>query len=275
MKQSMNAVVTGGGSGLGRALCLAVVRRQGRVVVADLEEGRAKELVARIDEEFGEGRAYAFHCDVAQASQVEALADFAGEVLGTLDLVVNNAGVAAGGLIGDTSLEDWRWVNETNLWGVIHGCHIFLPRLKAQGHGAILNVASAAGLLCPPQLAPYNVAKAGVVALSETLYVEALSHGVGVTVLCPTFFRTKLLENARGGDEKSLQLIEKLMDKGRVQADGVAQAALDAVARGELYCVPSREGRWLWTAKRLLPQHFLRTVHRVAPWWRKRRSGVS
>lgn len=271
MKTGMNAVVTGGGSGLGRALCFELVRRQGRVVVADVLAERADTVAKDIEKEFGPGLAFPFCCDVSDLVQVEELADFAAETLGQLDLVVNNAGVAAGGFIGEGLLEDWRWVSETNLWGVIHGCHIFLPRLKAQGHGAILNVSSAAGLLNPPQMGPYSVAKAGVLAFSETLFVEARPHKVQVTVLCPTFFDTALLENARGGEPESMAFVARLMKKGRLSPEDVAKAALKSVERGELYCLPHREGRLLWAAKRLAPQRFLSLVQRYEPLWRKAR----
>src|SRR6185312_10510780 len=112
-------------------------------------------------------------------------------------LVINNAGVAVGGRVGEVALDDWRWIMGVNLWGVIHGCHVFATQLRAQGSGHILNVASAAGLLAPPGMAPYNVTKAAVVALSETLRGELRDAGVGVTVLCPTFFRTNIAASSR------------------------------------------------------------------------------
>jgi NAD(P)-dependent dehydrogenase (short-subunit alcohol dehydrogenase family) len=125
-------------------------------------------------------------CDVTRLADVRSLAE---ACTGAVDLVVNNAGVGAGGRIGELSIEDWRWT-DVDLYGVIHGCHVFVPILREQGRGHVLNVASAAGLLCAPHMAAYNVAKAGVVALSETLAAELAGSGVGVTVLCPTFFKT-------------------------------------------------------------------------------------
>lgn len=267
----LNAVVTGGGSGLGRSLALEIARRGGRVIIADIARERAESVAREVDTLVGPGKAFATACDVTKVEQVEALATFADDTLGSVSLVVNNAGVAVGGHVGEVSLDDWRWVAEVNLWGVVHGCHVFLPRLKQQGGGAILNVASAAGLLSPPQLGPYNITKAAVVALSETLYAEAKPHGVHVTVLCPTFFRTGLLDTARGTDESTRAFVAKLMDGSRVQSDDVARAALDALQKRELYCVPMADGRTLWALKRALPQRFLDLIVRWAPVLRKRR----
>jgi short-subunit dehydrogenase len=143
------------------------------------------------------------------------------------------------------------------LWGVIHGCHVFAPRLKRQKSGHIINVASAAGLLSPPQLGPYNVTKAGVIALSETLFGELAADGVGVTVLCPTFFRTHIHDGARGIDtEKWRHTIERLMDRGRLGAEDVARAALAGAEAGQLYVVPQSDGKWMWRIKRTSPSRF-------------------
>ena len=156
---SPRAVVTGAGSGLGRAFCLELARaRHARIVCADIDEAAARRTAAEVG-------GTAVRCDVARVEEVEALADAAERALGGVDLVINNAGVAVGGRIGEVGLDDWRWIMGVNLWGVIYGCHVFAPRLRAQGRGHILNVASAAGLLAPPGMGPYNVTKAAVVAL--------------------------------------------------------------------------------------------------------------
>jgi short-subunit dehydrogenase len=150
-----------------------------------------------------------------------------------------------------------------NLWGVIHGCHVFAPKFRDRGRGAIINVASAAGLLSTPEMGPYNVTKAAVVALSETMHVELAPKGVSVTVLCPTFFRTNIANSARGhaGDiEKRKAVIHKLMDRSKLQANDVARAALDGADRGELYVVPMQDGQWMWRLQRLSPERFYRTV---------------
>lgn len=246
---SPRAVVTGAASGLGRAFCLELGRRGARLLCADVDEPGARKTAADVG-------GTALRCDVARIEEVEALAAEAERALGGVDLVINNAGVAVGGAVGDVALDDWRWIMGVNLWGVIHGCHVFAPRLRAQGRGHILNVASAAGLLAPPGMAPYNVTKAAVVALSETLAAELAPSGVGVTVLCPTFFQTNIGKSARSVDDRKLALVEKLMARAKVQADDVARFALDAAARDELYALPHADGRWMWRLKRWAPGSF-------------------
>ena len=249
------AVVTGAGSGLGRAFCLELAARKARILAADINLAAAEETV-RLVEAAG-GKAIAHRCDVADPEQVEGLATTIEEAYGAADLVINNAGVAVGGTIGKVPLEDWRWIMGINLWGVIYGCHVFAPRFKSRGNGHIINVASAAGLLAAPEMGPYNVTKSGVVALSETLSAELAGTGVVVTVLCPTFFKTNIARAAHSHTETGTpDDIEKLMNRASLQAPEVARFALDTADAGELYAVPHADGRWMWRLKRLLPETF-------------------
>lgn len=252
----VRAVITGGGSGLGRALALEVARRGGSVLVADIDDDGAAETVELV-RRLGQ-TAHAVRCDVADAAEVDALLPAADNHLGGVDLIANNAGVGVGGItVEDTPLADWQWIMGINLWGVIHGCRTFVPRLRAQGHGGVLNVASAAAFVAPPMLGPYNVTKAGVVALSESLAAELRATGVRVTVLCPSFFKTNIHRSSRGGREPELeQAIERQMTRSKVQAPEVARAALEALDRGELYALPMRDARAMWALKRALPQRF-------------------
>jgi NAD(P)-dependent dehydrogenase (short-subunit alcohol dehydrogenase family) len=256
--QFNTAVITGAGAGLGRALCLRLAAQGARLLLADIDRARCEES-AQLAERAG-GQATAQVADVSDAAQVERLAEGAERVLGRIDLVVNNAGVAVGGAIGRISLEDWRWIVNINLWGVIHGCRAFAPRLVSQGGGAILNVASLAGIACAPQMSAYNVTKAGVIALSETLRAELAAEHVRVTVLCPAFFKTNLMETMRTSDPEIRALAAAAFANSTMTADEVAAAALRAVARGRLYCLPMREGRIVWRLKRLMPERFARLV---------------
>jgi NAD(P)-dependent dehydrogenase (short-subunit alcohol dehydrogenase family) len=246
------AVVTGAGSGLGRAFCTQLARRGARILAADIDLAAAEETVARL----GGVQARAVRCDVAKADEVRTLADEAERWMGGTDLVVNNAGVAVSGKIGEIPLEDWAWLMGVNLWGVVYGCHEFVPRFRKQGHGHVINVASAAGLMSAPLMGPYNVTKAAVVALSETLHGELAGSGVGVTVLCPMFFRTNIVRAARGADEAMRRLAEAQMERSKLSAEDVAEMALEGAANGELYVVPHAEGRWLWRFKRTTPGAF-------------------
>ena len=187
------AVVTGGASGIGKALATRFAAEGMQVMIADVEEAA---LAAAADELGVVG----VRTDVSDAASVQALADAAVERFGTVHLVCNNAGVGGGGPIRSQSLDDWRWIVDVNLWGVIYGIHSFLPLLLANEDGGhIVNTASLAGLAVAPGLGPYCVTKFGVVALSETLAAELAADGsaVGVSVLCPGFVRTNIFTSGR------------------------------------------------------------------------------
>ncbi|MFN2426780.1 MAG: SDR family NAD(P)-dependent oxidoreductase [Candidatus Binatia bacterium] len=254
--QCPRVVVTGGAGGLGRAFCLALAQRRARILIADRDFTAAGET-GRLVNESG-GTAHVVTCDVAKSAEVDGLLALADEYLGGVDLLINNAGVAVGGPVGEVPLPDWEWIMGINLWGVIYGCHAFVPRFKAQRSGHILNVASAAGLLSAPEMAPYNVTKAGVVALSETLSGELREHGVGVTVLCPTFFQTNILASSRRtqAPDGVESVVAARMAQSKLQADGVARAALKGCDRGALYVVPMTDGKWAWRMKRLAPERY-------------------
>jgi NAD(P)-dependent dehydrogenase (short-subunit alcohol dehydrogenase family) len=251
----LRAVVTGAGSGLGRALALELATRGASLIVSDINSSAA-EQTAELVRQRG-ATVEAVQCDVTDRDAVFALVDETDKRLGGIDFIANNAGVAVGGSFDEISIEDWRWAVDINLWGVIYGCQAAVPKMKAQGQGYILNVASAAGLLAPPAMSAYNVTKAGVVSLSETLFAEYKSEGIRVAVLCPTFFRTNIVESGRGAttDKDDAQII-RWMERSKVQAPDVAKAAVDSVRDGKLYVQPMRDGRMAWRLKRTSPQRF-------------------
>ncbi|HEY6879335.1 MAG TPA: SDR family NAD(P)-dependent oxidoreductase [Polyangiales bacterium] len=253
--EKATAVVTGAGRGLGRSFCEQLGAAGARVLVSDVHREGAEETAERVCRAGGDARVEVV--DVSDPAQVERLAIVADGWFGATDLLINNAGVAVAGAVGEISLADWKWQLDINLNGVIYGCHYWVPRMKRNKRGHILNVASAAGLVAAPGMGAYNVSKAGVIALSETLYAEVKRHGIKVSVLCPSFFRTDIMKDCRGAhDEKMQRLVEKLMDLNRVQADDVAESALAAVAHGRLYCLPMPEIYIPWLFKRVLPSSF-------------------
>lgn len=261
LPDDIRAVVTGAGSGLGRAFCAELARRGGRVLAADINLAGAHETVRAL----AGGDALAVRCDVTKPDEVEALAVLAWERWGGVDLVINNAGVGVTGRVGDVSLADWRWQIDVNLWGVIHGCHAFVPRLRRQRGGHILNVASITGLVSHPQMAPYGATKAAVVALSESLAAELKDDGVGVTVACPSFFATNIAKAGRGSHDQAMRdKVEQLMTKSGRQAPEVARLALEAVDAGRMYAIPHPAGRWMWRAKRLAPELAVRMSAKIA-----------
>ncbi|WP_068269530.1 SDR family NAD(P)-dependent oxidoreductase [Aldersonia kunmingensis] len=251
-----DAVVTGAGSGIGRAFAVELARRGGRVVCADIDAAAAKQTVELIGD-----RALDRRCDVSVASDVSDLADVAEEWFGKpADIVVNNAGIGIGGnVIGDTPLTDWQRTLDVNLWGVIHGCHVFAPRLREHGRGGIVNVASAASFAAAPRMAAYNVSKAAVLALSETLAAELAGTGIAVTVLCPTFVKTNIIDND-GIEESAARLATKLMKWTGVSPDSVARTTLDAHDRGQLHVLPQLDAKFVWQVKRLTPGTYTRAL---------------
>ncbi|RDI42156.1 SDR family NAD(P)-dependent oxidoreductase [Nocardia mexicana] len=255
-----DAVVTGAGSGIGRAFAVELSRRGGRVVCSDIDADRARETVEIIGG--AGGKAFDVPCDVGRSDQVVALADTAEQWFGKPpDIVINNAGIGRGGaLVGQAPLSEWHQVLDVNLWGVIHGCHVFAPRLRAAGHGAIVNTASAAAFGAAPRMAAYNVSKAGVLALSETLAAELAGSGVIVTALCPTAVKTNILQDVSFEDPTVAQLGDAMLRWTGRSPESIARTTLDAVDRGQLYVVPQVEAKLIWQSKRLLPVPYTRAA---------------
>lgn len=247
-------MVTGAGSGIGRAFALEIARRGGRVVCADIDEVSAKETAEMIGQ-----RATSRVCDVADAEAVEMLADAAADWFAkSVDVVVNNAGIGAGGVVvGQMPMDLWHRTIDVNLWGVIHGCHVFAPRMRAAGRGGIVNVASAASFAAAPRMAAYNVSKAGVLALSETLAAELSGTGVAVTVLCPTFVKTNIV-NPDTIDDTAARMATTAMKWTGVSPDSVARTTLDALDRSQLHVVPQLDAKVIWQTKRMLPATYTR-----------------
>jgi NAD(P)-dependent dehydrogenase (short-subunit alcohol dehydrogenase family) len=248
------AVITGAGSGFGLELARLGARRGMNLVLADVQTDA---LDAALAEGKGLGaQAVALRTDVSRATDVQALADICAEHFGVPHLVVNNAGVASGGLIWEQSLNDWDWVLGVNLYGVIHGVRTFTPLMLAQARtdaswrGHIVNVASMAGLVNAPNMGSYNVSKHAVVSLSETLYQDLVLVGeqVRASVLCPFFVPTGIHLSHRNrptelkseGKPTPSQLIAQAMSSkavtsGKVSAADVAQIVFDGVEQGQFY----------------------------------------
>ncbi|MGH7308636.1 MAG: SDR family NAD(P)-dependent oxidoreductase, partial [Candidatus Rokuibacteriota bacterium] len=189
-------VVTGGGSGIGRALAEALAREGMRLVVADVDESGMAATVAAI--RAGGGEAIAVRTDVSDLEQVRALADRAWAAFGGVHVLCNNAGVAVWGGLETATQRDWQWVLGVNLWGVIHGLLAFLPRMIDQGQGGhVVNTASMAGLIASQGLGVYNTSKYAVVGLSETLAKDLRPYGIGVSVLCPMGVATGIQTSER------------------------------------------------------------------------------
>ncbi|MDC4306850.1 SDR family NAD(P)-dependent oxidoreductase [Acinetobacter baumannii] len=246
------AVVTGAGSGIGRSFAVELAKRGGSVVCADINLKAAEETVKLI-EQLGR-KAFAVQCDVGQAEQVQTLADQAEQLLDhPVTLIINNAGVGLGGKFDEMSLEDWKWCMHVNLWGVIHGCQAFVPKFKKLGYGAIINVASAASYTAAPEMSVYNVTKAGVLALSETLSAELRKFNIKVNVLCPTLVPTNIIKNGRIPGRYSKLADHALMNYAMTTSDAVATLTLNRLDRGQLYTTPQIDAKLFWLMKRTSP----------------------
>jgi NAD(P)-dependent dehydrogenase (short-subunit alcohol dehydrogenase family) len=256
------AVVTGAGSGIGQALAIELAARGGQVLCSDIDEAAAHRTKHVIEDQGG--RAAVSRCDVSQLAQVQQLAEDAKDWFGgSPTLIINNAGVGAGGQsVGRTPIEDWDWTIGINLWGPIYGCHVLAPLLRERNRGGIINVASAASFGAAPGMAAYNVSKAGVLSLSETLAAELAGTKVAVTVLCPTFVKTNILESGRITSD-SVRAARTLMRFG-MSPQRVARIALNANDHGRLYALPQLDAKVGWQIKRAAPATYTKAIGAVS-----------
>lgn len=253
MKKTM--VITGAASGLGRALALAAAPDYD-IAVLDKQPQAGQQVVTTLQSE-GCHAVY-FNCDVTNA---EAMNDVAHQILsqfGQVDVLINNAGIASEGGVETSSIEQWQRVLNINLMGVVHGCRSFLPYLKQRPEAAIVNVSSFAALALAPFMASYNVSKAGVLALSETLRAELVGTTVHVTVACPAFFKTALTESMVDSSDQMKQRIEKWMQASPFNADDVAQQILVAMREKQFMVFSDKKTKNQWRIARWLPNVFFR-----------------
>jgi len=243
------AVVTGAGSGLGRAAALAFAREGMRVAVADLD-GEGLENVAQ-ELRFAGATVSSYRTDVSKAEEMDALASRVFDEMGGAQLVCNSAGVALMAPVWETTVADWQWTLGVNLWGVIHSLRSFVPRLVAQDSGHIVNVTSIAGLISPPGSGAYAAGMHAVVSLSETLHhdLREIGSSFGVSVLCPAYVPTGSPESERKRPKEfanpprelsPLQrakqaMLRKAAQSGRISEDQVAQILVAGVKANRFY----------------------------------------
>jgi len=247
------AVVTGGASGIGRAMAERFAAEGMKVVLADIEEGALATAEAEMR---AKGATVASRrTDVSRGEDVEALAGFTVDTFGGVHVVCNNAGVAVGGVTWQHTVKDWQWVLGVNLWGVIHGVRAFVPIMLQQGDEChVVNTASRAGLITRPWLAMYCASKHAVVALSESLYHELTLTGskVKVSVLCPAVVNTRIGESERNrpdalrdaagaGAPAQMQAMEQAFRATLAAGqppEEVAAAVVDAIRDDRFYILP-------------------------------------
>ncbi|MDH4042159.1 MAG: SDR family NAD(P)-dependent oxidoreductase [Gammaproteobacteria bacterium] len=251
-------LVTGATNGLGKALALQFAAAGFRVAVASRDPAKVAATVDEVNRAGGEGLALTL--DVTRLEDFESAVAAVGAAWGGLDILVNNAGILTAGKMADVGREVWEQSLRTDLWSVIDGCRLFLPLLERSGGGHIVNVASAAGLVAGPDLGTYNIAKAAVVSLSETLGVELADRNIDVTVSCPTIFKSHLI--APEGHEGDVvigitaQGLAADMERTSYSSEYVAASLVRAMARRRLYDLPQRDARLCWWMARAFPETF-------------------
>ncbi len=251
------AFITGAASGLGKAFCIELASEGWTIGLADIDPA-GLDIAAALVNGLG-GKAIPFILDVADKIQYGQVANAFLEQAGGIDLLFNNAGVGDGGAFEAYGLDNYEWMVGINQLSVVYGCHYFIPAMKQQGSGHILNTASAAAISCAPTMGGYNMTKAAVTAISETLYGELMDNHISVSCIMPTYFRTNVIQHARGGElvKKATQVF---IDKSGLEADTVAKEILERAGKKELYIILPDNARKMWLLKRLAPTWFRKKV---------------
>lgn len=266
----MRVLVTGAATGLGAALAAAFVERGDDVLAADIayDLGRGDRFEGShespADSSPEHAAACSLHLDVRSDDDWAAAREWVEREWGGLDVLVNNAGVAGGGRLDVATLDEWQWITEINLFGAVRGTRTFVPTMKAQRSGHIVNIASLAGIVHPAGMASYNAVKAGVVALSETTAHELAEYGVRCSVVCPSYFRTDLVAGMRGADNAVGLVIGALVDSAPLGPEQIAAAVLEGIDRGEELILPDEAARVAYALKTTDRAAYDQTMRRQA-----------
>ena len=245
----MRVLVTGGASGLGAALADACAARGDDVLIGDIADPGGVETLAG-----ARSSTTAMKLDVRSDEDWASALAWVEEHWGGLDVLVNNAGVAGGGRIDRSGMDEWQWITEINLFGVVRGTRTFVPMFKRQRSGQIVNVASLAGLVHPAGLGSYNAVKAGVVAFTETCAHELAEYGVRCSVVCPSYFRTNLIEHMQathpgGADTAIGHVIGGLVANAPLGPEEIAAAVIEGMERGDELILPDPAARAAYELK--------------------------
>ncbi len=265
MKSFVNTIaITGAGSGFGAAIAHEYASKGWKVAVSDIDLARAENTLKELAREYPDFKGFAFKLDISSESEWQSFAERIDTEWPGLGVLVNNAGVATGGNLEDSPLKDWDWVIDIDLMGAVRGCKQFASKFKQQGYGHIVNMSSFAGLAGAPDIVSYGVAKAGVVALSEALRGELYPFNVGVSVVCPAFVKTGLLDNFRSADTKDKARITRWMNNSGVTAEDVAKQITAAVKKKKFLVLTHKNSRWFWRLKRWLPETYFKLLMKSA-----------
>jgi short-subunit dehydrogenase len=249
-------VITGAGSGLGRALALEFAKRKWRIAIAEINKARARETADMVEREGG--KALVIQCDVTKPKDLDRVLAVMLKEWNGVDILINNAGVASAGWFEKIPLEKWDWIIGLNTNSIIHGCRSFIPYFKERKSGYIVNVASNAGIASLPEMASYNATKAAAISLTETLRIELAASDIGVTVVCPTFFKTNLMDQFTSPDERQRQLAETFFGSAQVTSEKVASHTIRSIEKNRFYVITQKDGRNMWRMKRWFPELYFK-----------------
>ncbi|WP_395376556.1 SDR family NAD(P)-dependent oxidoreductase [Marinicella sp. W31] len=254
-------VITGGASGLGRALATKAAEQGWNIAIADIND-EAGEAAAQEIAQKGVKSLY-HHCDISQRSDFEKLLTAVLNQFGRVDVLVNNAGVASAGFLSETTEAEWERLLQLNVMSCVRGSHVFLPELVKSGKTAdnpvaIVNVASLAALMLAPGMMSYNVAKASVLAFSESLRGEVDHQNIHVVAACPGFFKTNLVSSMDGVNQQLKDRIESWMQRSDFTAEDVASDILEAVEKRRFLVLCDGPSKKLNRIKRWFPEYFYR-----------------
>lgn len=247
-------LITGGATGLGKSMALAWVKNQKsevNICIADINQSRGDATVAEL-QALG-AQAFYQHCDITKQADIEQLRTAINAKWQGLDIVINNAGVASGGSLQGESIEQWQWILDINLLGMVRVSQTFLADFKAQGHGYFINIASQAGLTPIPFMSSYNAVKAAVVSLSETMKLELAHDNIDVSVVCPSFFKTNLDESMRTSEPAMKKMMDRAFDKSDISAEQVATRIYQAAQKRRFLILTHKLGKQAFLMKKLMP----------------------
>ena len=253
----MRVLITGGATGLGQAIALKwadkCVSQKGvlDICIADINIERGNETVNALTAKGA--NAFYMHCDITADNDVQTLAQTIETRWGSVDYVFNNAGVATGGSLLDETIEQWQWVFDINVLGMVRVSRALLPLMRKRGSGYFINIASQAGLTPIPYMGSYNSVKAAVVSFSETMKLELAPDNIDVSVVCPSFFKTNLDESMRSSNPASHKMISKFFAKADITKEEVAESIYQQVSQKRFLILTHKLGKRAFLLKKLLP----------------------
>ena len=250
-----NILITGAASGLGKALAQLYANIGFNVLIVDIQDEIGQAFVEKLQSE-GKSAQY-YHCNLDSKANIDALFEQIKSDYSYIDILINNAGVASAGTLEQSNQEEWQRLINLDLMSVVYVSKACLPLLKKLNSAHIVNIASFAGLANFPAMMTYNVAKAAVIAFSETLLVELSPYNIGVSVACPAFFQTNLVDSMPDASKKTKDFVQGQMQSSKIKADDVASDIAKAVENHTFMVISHKQAKRQYLFKRLFPTAFL------------------